>query len=847
MGIRNNKAFSLIEILVAVVCTFIVAVGFVTIQRNLGKGSNDLALVNTIIEKKRVFDAVLSDRQAFLNTINRPENANMACVRNGGTCDARYVANAYNENQDRIVVYDANNNLFYDGRATNTKGFTEQGTACDGFQYTGPGNDKCPIGFAVSWYLGSSDLAKSNNITFVAKMVYNPSDKNSQKRKINTLVNSEMNAYDAAQVFSLNERPATNVVSCQQSGVDIFNGGVYRFFQTPSVNLGSTCNSEARVCTVVNGVASLSGSFTEKTCAQSCYGEFTSCTAPCGGGTRTFNHIVERNNWGSDCAYPHGYTEACNTQSCAAVVDCQGSWGACSATCGGGQQIFNVTTPAANGGAACPTSPQSCNTQACALPTDCQGTWSACSATCGGGQKTFSVTVPAANGGLACPTSPQSCNTQSCIAPVDCEGTWGACSATCGGGTQNFIVTRPAANGGAACPTTPRSCNTQACDIDCEGTWGSCSATCGGGTQNFNRTIAPSGNGAACPISPRSCNTQTCPPDEPVRPAPVDCQGSWGACSAACGGGTRTFNVTVPAANGGQACPTTEACNTQGCPVDCAGSWGSCSLSCGGGVETFNISVQPANGGNSCPISPRSCNPQACQCSNGAVASSYPACDSCPSGQALVNGTCQANCTNGATNPPQCNACELGFTYNSASGKCENDPCGDRIFYLQARQTVTGGSNNKRAVIVTPIVQNQSYCSDNGYSYIPRDQHTVEWFVKNTPYHMCMYPGMPSWYDGGRWVGMNYFSSGNEINYVDTGGYALVRTKNPSYTAGHATLASFLQARPKWHFVQGLSESIDQYNTFVCLRAPYVPSSGGSGVSGGGSGGGSSQQRMDQQ
>lgn len=54
------------------------------------------------------------------------------------------------------------------------------------------------------------------------------------------------------------------------------------------------------------------------------------------------------------------------------TVDCAGSWSAwstCSKECGGGTQTrtFIVTTQPANGGAACPTSPESrsCNTLAC--------------------------------------------------------------------------------------------------------------------------------------------------------------------------------------------------------------------------------------------------------------------------------------------------------------------------------------------------------------------------------------------------------------------------------------------------------------------------------------------------
>merc|ERR1711871_1722676 len=66
------------------------------------------------------------------------------------------------------------------------------------------------------------------------------------------------------------------------------------------------------------------------------------------------------------------------------VVDCAGtwsSWGACSATCGGGTQSrsYTVSTPASGGGTSCPAShgemqSQQCNTGAC--PVDCVGSWS---------------------------------------------------------------------------------------------------------------------------------------------------------------------------------------------------------------------------------------------------------------------------------------------------------------------------------------------------------------------------------------------------------------------------------------------------------------------------------------
>ena len=97
-------------------------------------------------------------------------------------------------------------------------------------------------------------------------------------------------------------------------------------------------------------------------------------------------------------------------------IDCVGSWGDwsdCSETCGGGQKTreYSVTTPSENGGEECSnqdgdTETGSCNRQAC--PVNCQGSWgnwSFCSKKYGDGRKfrEYTITTPAANGGQACP------------------------------------------------------------------------------------------------------------------------------------------------------------------------------------------------------------------------------------------------------------------------------------------------------------------------------------------------------------------------------------------------------------------------------------------------------------
>jgi hypothetical protein len=108
-------------------------------------------------------------------------------------------------------------------------------------------------------------------------------------------------------------------------------------------------------------------------------------------------------------------------------------------------------------------------------PVDCKMSdwtqWGACSKTCGGGTqtRTRTVTTPAANGGVACPalTDTSNCNVQPC--PVDCVGSWsnwGECDAKCGTGMRNRIysVSRAAEHGGQACPVPDRAIASEPCD-----------------------------------------------------------------------------------------------------------------------------------------------------------------------------------------------------------------------------------------------------------------------------------------------------------------------------------------------------------------------------------------------
>ena len=107
---------------------------------------------------------------------------------------------------------------------------------------------------------------------------------------------------------------------------------------------------------------------------------WNACSATCGYGTqtRTYRVTTQEAAGGASCPHPNGYSESrtCpNLPACTADVNCSGHWGdwsGCSAGCGGGTQsrTYFVDTPASGNGQACPktngqTESQACNTTAC--------------------------------------------------------------------------------------------------------------------------------------------------------------------------------------------------------------------------------------------------------------------------------------------------------------------------------------------------------------------------------------------------------------------------------------------------------------------------------------------------
>ncbi|XP_056015238.1 SCO-spondin-like [Ostrea edulis] len=446
----------------------------------------------------------------------------------------------------------------------------------------------------------------------------------------------------------------------------------------------------------------------------STWSSYSSCSVNCGGGkkirTRSCSSPLPQYG-GKLCAGDSAVMQSCNAQTCPT----DGNWaswsafGACSVTCGGGEQerTRSCTNPAPKDrGKKCTgssVSSRSCNINGC--PVD--GGWSAwswydiCSVSCGGGQqqrtRTCSNPTPEYNGKpcVGDSASVKSCNTKIC--PTD--GNWtpwssyGDCSVTCGGGEQerSRSCTNPAPkDGGDKCrgPSfSSQSCNTNGCPADGNwaswSTYGVCSMTCGGGEQQRTRSCtnpAPKDGGDKCPgssVSSRSCNTNGCPVD-----GDWSAWSGYGTCSVSCGVGqkqrTRTCSNPTPQYNG-KPCvgnsASVKSCNIQTCPTD--GNWtpwsgyGVCSVTCGGGKQERSRSCTnpaPKDGGDKCPgssVSSRSCNTNRCPVNGGwSEWLSFDDCTAtCGGGQQKIYRSCSnpspeyggKSCTGDSTSVLSCN------------------------------------------------------------------------------------------------------------------------------------------------------------------------------------------------
>ena len=197
------------------------------------------------------------------------------------------------------------------------------------------------------------------------------------------------------------------------------------------------------------------------------------------------------------------------------------TWSTCTAKCNGGMQYKYNTCDLM------PTLSQECNTQDCcsSTTTTWSGTWSSCSKPCNTGTKTMAGTKYSDYDGRSCGADSKSttCNTQTCCSKTqEVEwGSWGSCSVSCGGGIKyrtGYIYSYYDDDYLCDTESDSASCETQSCCSSTYeggyGSWGSCSATCGGGTQYRDVYLYSSYNSTYCGVAAtqdsQSCGTNPC-------------------------------------------------------------------------------------------------------------------------------------------------------------------------------------------------------------------------------------------------------------------------------------------------------------------------------------------------
>ncbi|KAK1891379.1 A disintegrin and metalloproteinase with thrombospondin motifs 18 [Dissostichus eleginoides] len=309
------------------------------------------------------------------------------------------------------------------------------------------------------------------------------------------------------------------------------------------------------------------------------------CSAPCAGG-RISNKAIclqdQKVQVNSTMCNPHTRptlgSHLCNTQPCPAYW-ATGDWGACSRSCGGGQQtralrcLRKVTYQREEGvvHSLCPViSPaqvQPCHTQACP-PEWSTGSWSQCSKTCGRGLRKRTVFCRSTDPGAKAVVVPDSMCRQhhrpkpqeTCVlrrCPKNerlqwLPTQWGECSRSCGSGIQKrelrcgerdsqggyvefpirrcrnmakpLVDLQQGCNRGP-CPEVPRVIAGRSGPVVLgwySSPWQQCSVSCGGGVQTRSIQCLRQGRPAAgClphqrPVTSRACNTHFCPAAPPA-------------------------------------------------------------------------------------------------------------------------------------------------------------------------------------------------------------------------------------------------------------------------------------------------------------------------------------------
>ena len=350
--------------------------------------------------------------------------------------------------------------------------------------------------------------------------------------------------------------------------------------------------------------------------------EWSECSVSCGGGLQERSvECVEPSvcSWGN----APSPVQSCNSQQCPPSWSLS-SWSSCSLQCGAGsmqrgaqclQWLSNGTVLSVNSSQCTQTQPSingECNVFPC--PSWAYSSWSACSAQCGLGVQNRSVVCLNYDGtfaaNTACASQPQLPLQQTCGEDTPCphwhRSLWTPCSEQCGGGfqTRNLTCRMPhdavyegmlvdpslclTPSAGAAAtgdgpgvndeapgfPITSQTCNSQPCALyywDVAPT-SPCSAACGGtqqlsvGCYTGSASARVSVSSDLCAAAAEPASTQACSTSECTTSAAWAVLSDWSNCSALCGSGTQSREVSCNSALNGSAVDESE-CDLSSMPA----------------------------------------------------------------------------------------------------------------------------------------------------------------------------------------------------------------------------------------------------------------------------------------
>ena len=629
--VRNNKGFSLAEVLVASAIVAGVGVSVVNLGLLGGKDKVTQNLSRSANRARQNVEAALKNPTAWDLTTNYGQNAEpfdcfvpskskgasaKGCNRNAGDPEGYY---------NFVILSPTNEKLTFEEKDPTTR-VPLNSTTCD--VSTPEKSEQCPLRYIAKW------------------------------RPVCTTYPCE-NAQVEVQLTMVNDFPQ----------LAPFNPNLYSFKIIK--NFADTSVPDA--CRLLNGVYNVkTGKCTPKYTNKTCPNPYQVVTAVDSEGNVTCAPLYSGTCSASKpmvIGFSNAGQVTCGAQSGSPTTcpaNCQGHWSECDKNIPQygqthpyikpgyivGEKTYIVTQPASNGGEACPY--ESGHKDYCVSneqpPIDCTGSWSACSADCGGGNQIFSVTREASNGGVRCASNDgdqRECNTQACQAKVDCVGSWGACDKSTG--LQTYSIATQAQNGGAACSAADGA--TQGCAVNCEGNWGACTGTTPNAYKLFTVSVTPKNGGAACayvngatdPSNCNSCSTSTA--------ASSNCPNGWtssgGKCVKDANVVSQTFVASCPS---GHFCSGyySDSCSDATSRVECTtGDPNYCGW-VNSGVESDGVCT-PVSGSEvyNCPT-------------GGTLNNTTKKCEqmptySCPSGYPVNNGdgTCSTsgvNCSTASTN-----------------------------------------------------------------------------------------------------------------------------------------------------------------------------------------------------